>query len=510
MPTISTDTCPYPGLRPFRPDETHLFFGRDNQVDSMLARLGEVRFLVVNGPSGCGKSSLVLAGLIPALSTGLLDPPGPDWRVVHMRPGDRPFNHLARALVASGAFGDVELDAVPLIEAGLRSGPLGLTQTIRDIPDHGNESTLLLVDQFEELFRFRRADGADEADAFVALLLATARQDDLPLYVVLTMRSEFVGECDVFQGMPEAINQGLFLIPRLNRSQRKLAIESPARVAGGHVEPDLVNRLLNDIGDESDQLPLMQHALMRLWRRAAAPGSPAVLNSADYARIGGVNQALSNHADEAYQQLSAAQKTFAEFMFRCLTERGPNGFETRRPAQLQEIAGVAGVSVAEAASVVEVFRSPDLSLLTPPAPVTLSPETVIDISHESLIRQWRRLKEWVSAEVESAANYRRIEQNARLWSESLAPLWQAPEITSAGWWRKSQKPNASWARRYGGDFELAMKFLDASLAEYSGKQKRDNRVSCIAAAVGFVIIIAALAYAVSWSIYLLKLFGPRA
>ena len=127
----------------------------------------------------------------------------------------------------------------------------------------------MLVDQFEELFRFRRGHQSDhahdEAIAFVKLLLEATAQQRLPIYVVLTMRSDFIGDCMNFRGLPEAVNAGLFLVGRMTREGLRSAVSGPVAVAGGSVTPRLVNRILNDIGDDHDQLPVVQHALMRMW-----------------------------------------------------------------------------------------------------------------------------------------------------------------------------------------------------------------------------------------------------
>ena len=82
----------------------------------------------------------------------------------------------------------------------------------------------------------------------------------------MAMRSEFLGRASVYRGLPEAIDQGQYLIPRLSREQLRKAIESPARVASGELEEALVQRLLNELGDDQDQLPVLQHALMRCWQ----------------------------------------------------------------------------------------------------------------------------------------------------------------------------------------------------------------------------------------------------
>src|ERR1044071_7819278 len=89
---------PFPGLRSFEPDEEHLFFGREQQIDDLLRRLRHGRFLAVVGASGSGKSSLVRSGLIPALYSGYMATAGSSWRVALMRPGADPIGNLAAAL----------------------------------------------------------------------------------------------------------------------------------------------------------------------------------------------------------------------------------------------------------------------------------------------------------------------------------------------------------------------------------------------------------------------------
>ncbi len=509
-------TRPYPGLRPFSRSEADIFFGREEQTDQILDKLSRARFLGVVGGSGCGKSSLALAGLIPALETGLIVGAGFHWRIATFKPRNRPLRNLAEALLAPGVLGErreapgdgagsagkeERERAAPFVLATLRRGPLGLSDVLFSplFPGDGpalpaGENLLLIVDQFEEIFRFRREGDADEADAFVALLLASAAQTRTNVYVVLTMRSDYLGDCAIFSGLPEALNDSQFLTPRLTREQRRAAIEGPAKVFGGEVEPALVGSLLNEMGPEPDRLPLMQHALARLWnialRRAASEqGSDArvVLTLADYKSIGGLGAAIDMHAEEAYAFLNEApeegqrpkgartgirpvatpKQKIAEALFRCLSERDYSGRDTllrdiRRPARLRNVRDVAGVSLKQVIEVVEVFRDPEVCFLTPVAGEPLDDDSVLDVTHESLIRRWKRLQDWVDDEAKAAETYRRLEESARLHRDGQASFLIPPELGRVVKWRDEKQPSLAWATRYGKDFALAMEFLDLS------------------------------------------------
>ncbi len=163
-----------------------------------------------------------------------------------------------------------------------------------------------------------------------------------------------------------------------------------------------------------------------------------------------------------FDRLDEGQRTIAEVLFRGLSERGAEGRDIRRPTPLRSVAEVAGVPVERVVPVVEAFRHPDLSVLVPPLPTPLGPETILDISHESLIRQWQRLQAWAEAEASSADMYRRLERTAFLWRMDRAGLWDTPDLEFALEWWARERPNAAWALRYGGDFDDARLFLSTS------------------------------------------------
>jgi tetratricopeptide (TPR) repeat protein len=469
---------PFPGLRPFEADEDHLFFGREKEIDELLRRLRTTRFLSVVGTSGSGKSSLIRSGLIPSLYSGLMVKAGAGWRVATMRPGEDPIGHLAAALSPPDVLGssDPELAGTQavLLEASLRRSVRGLVEAVRLARLPKGENLLVVVDQFEELFRFRRsresAASRDESIGFVKLLLEAAHQEDLPIYVVLTMRSDFVGDCMEYPGLAEAVNDGQYLVPRMGRDALRMAITGPVAVGGGAIAPRLVLRLLNDIGDDHDQLPVLQHALMRSWDCWVAHGPPqAALDVADYEKVGTLRQALSVHAEETYQDTGSDQaREIAERVFKALTDTFSDPRGVRRPTSVSELAAIAGAAEADVIAVVDVFRQPGRSFLMPPARVPLTSKSIVDLSHESLMRCWDRLIGWADEERAAAEFYVRLSQAAVWHGEGTAGLWRDPELELALRWKQDTRPTPGWARRYDEskfDFDRTIAFLDQSEAE---------------------------------------------
>ena len=454
---------PFPGLRSFESDdEDHPFFGREEQVDDLLARLRRSRFLAVVGTSGSGKSSLVKAGLIPRLHGGFMAGAGSHWRIADFRPELEPIANMARRLARPDALGEPGLrveSQAPMMEATIRGGARGLIEAVQEAGVGPDENVLVVVDQFEELFRFatsatndpeRNQAVVNEAAAFVKKLLEAASDPETSIYVALTMRSDFIGDCARFHDLPERINDGLFLVPRMTRDQLRRAIEGPIQVAGARVEPAVVTRLLNDVGDDPDKLPVLQHVLMRTWDYwAANHASDEPISVRDYEDVGQLQSALAHHANLVFGTLSAEQQDVAARLFKGLTlsDRGTDLQGTRRPTRFGDAHRIVGVEPGVLLEVVKKFNDRSCSFLMPPPDVEIVDATVLDISHESLMRFWPRLQGWVREEAEAARVYRRLVFDA----ERRAPVWRGADLAQGLEWLKKNGRylNEAWAARYG-------------------------------------------------------------
>jgi tetratricopeptide (TPR) repeat protein len=504
---------PFPGLRPFEPDEDHLFFGREQETDELLRRLRTSRFLSVVGTSGSGKSSLVRSGLIPSLYSGFMVSAGSSWRVAIFRPGEDPVGHLAGTLDRSDVLGTADPELANtnrvLLEATLRRSSLGLVDAVRLARMPAHDNLLVVVDQFEELFRFRRSrlieNSRDEAIAFVKLLLEATQQSELPIYVVLTMRSDFIGDCMEYPGLPDAVNNGQYLVPRMTRDEVRSAITGPVAVGGGAIAPRLVVRLLNELGDDQDQLPVLQHALMRTWDYWEHHGQPnEPIDMPDYEAIGTMRQALSQHAEEAFAELGdEGSRRVGERLFKALTDTFSDPRGVRRPTAVRELAGICEATEGDVIRTVDVFRGPGRSFLMPPGEVPLAGASIIDLSHESLMRRWARLVAWAEEERLSSSFYERVAQAATWFAEGSGGLWRNPELELGLRWRQANRPTAAWAARHDGSFDRVMAFLDDSERERlrvdaarERERRRQLRQAQWAAVVfGLLFVVsAALAY----------------
>jgi hypothetical protein len=342
------------------------------------------------------------------------------------------------------------------------------------------------------------------------------------------MRTDFLGNCVRFLDLPEAINRALYLTPRLTRDQLAQAMSDPARTFGGDLDPVLANELVNTVANDPDQLPVLQHALARMWDRAIVTGQHApTLRLADLANVGGVSKALSQHADEVLATLTPEQQLDAEWLFRAITDQRSaeaGGQMVRRPQSLQRI-GVWSSRPWEAfIPVLKAFAAPHVNFLTypgqPDEPVQ-GASAVVDISHEALMRQWDTLKNWIAREAEAGQTYRELRARARRTgdeAEKRRNLLYGADLDSALKWSQEglqfgvthtsaasvARPSPAWATRFTGSIGAIADREFALVDDYIGRSnkaalaviRRDRWRRRVLASLTSLVLVAGLSMAV--------------
>lgn len=511
--------CPYAGLRPFTEDESIYFKGRDEHIDQATKQLERNKFMIVTGASGDGKSSLVYAGIIPNAKAGFLKAAYSNWTVTDFRPERSPMRNLSHALAR--ALGINESTVLTELGYGFsalvdmyKASPLYFDPLAESAAtgDAGrararqSSNLIILADQFEEFFtnpeNFHNGVPSQESVSVTNLLLETARlalAENLPIYVILTMRSDFIGQCAAFRGLPEYIGFSQFFLPRLNRKELREVIEEPAILNGNSISRRLTERLIYDIEDGADQLPILQHALNQIWKMADS--GTVEMDLIHYAMVGGIGagelstegssrfkewfkklpakvqecyyapnlkNVLNTHANKLYSlawdNLSATEqekvseegaREIITATFKCLTKID-NNRAVRNRMTLDDITSIIakpGVDAKLVGNVLSIFRDPGNTLLRPftdRVPV-MDENEVLDITHESLIRNWDKLNEWAKEEFASYNISVDFDTQLKLWLEhgrSSDFLMSIGALTYFESWLKTQKVNAHWIGRY--------------------------------------------------------------
>jgi WD40 repeat protein/DNA-binding SARP family transcriptional activator len=403
------DVPPYVGLRAFGESDADRFFGRDGDVARLLDRLATSRFLAVLGPSGSGKSSLVLAGLLPALRAGAL--PGADtWSIRVLRPGHHPVAALRSVTVA---------------------------------PQEGRR-LLVVVDQLEELFVLATQS---ERTLFVARLTELASSPDRAAAVVVTMRTDLYSALTDHPRLADLASAHQLLITPLDEVGLAEAIEGPARRGGLELEPSLTRTIVRDVARRPGALPLLQQALLELWRRRRG----RTLTLEGYQEAGGVDSAVARWAETVWADLRPDEREVARRLLLRLTRPGVGTEDSRLLVPLHQLA----TNAAEEALVKRVVeRLTAARLLTSTTDQGGLPQ--VELSHEALFQAWPRLRGWVEEDRAGLAVHHRLTEAALEWERrdrDAALLYRGVLLAEA----------AAWANRYPAAANPAERaFLEAS------------------------------------------------
>lgn len=544
----SFQQCPYTGLRSFTEEESLYFKGREKDIEQASQQLQKNKFLMLTGASGDGKSSLIYAGIVPNARAGFLKSKYTSWRVADFRPERTPFLNLCKALAKQ-----LNIPEQATVESELRHGFSALVDLYKNSPcyldpelkaylqgDEGQRSAIkrqtanliIIVDQFEEFFtnpeNYKHGVPSNDANLVLNLLLETARialDEDLPIFIVFTMRSDFIGQCAAFRSLPEYIGFSQFFVPRLNRSQLQQVIEEPAWLSGNRITRRLTERLIHDIAEGVDQLPILQHALNQIWH--AAEEGRVEMDLIHYAMVGGMSadelpddqlkqfnqwfdklapnikdcyaepnlqNVLDTHANKLYESAhtyfksktgrdiaETQAKNIIRTVFTCLTKID-QGRAVRNRMTLNEIHHILdtpGLNLEDTWVVLSIYREPGNTFIRPFITDDVSSESiqatdVLDITHESLIRNWDLLKSWAKAEYDSFSVSQDFEQQLGRWvdsNKSRGFLLPIGALTYFEDWFQRAKPNAWWIARYlSEDTGLDKKLADAGDIIQNGKE----------------------------------------
>lgn len=381
---------PYKGLTYFTEADADLFFGREDLVARLMARLTDDRFLAVIGASGSGKSSLLRAGVIPRLRAK-------NWQIYTFTPTAFPLSALANTLAR-----DEPLGTASTLTEQFSTNPQTLLQVSGQLAARQTSDRILIfVDQFEELFTLC----GDEAErqAFLDNLM-TAASAESTTTVIISMRADFYARCDRYEQLREAVSSSQEYVGPMNQIELIRAIVEPARRNGWRFVDGLVEQIVDDVRDEPGRLPLLSHALLETWR--GRKGN--VMTLSGYRAVGGVEGAIAKSAETTYTTLSDTQKLIAQRVFLSLTEINDNAVETRRRATRKELLA----DVGNAADVEQV-----LDRLARARLITVD-EDDVEVAHEALIREWPSLHTWLEENREALVLRRRLLRAATEWDNN--------------------------------------------------------------------------------------------
>jgi serine/threonine protein kinase len=470
---LKIDESPYAGLASFQENDADRFFGRGQEIASMVNRVRERPLLGIVGPSGAGKSSFVRAGLLPALKRS-----GEKWDSHVLRPGRDPLTALAaliNPMLSTSASVADDLSEQKKLAERLKTEPGFAGAVLRSKARRDKNKLLIFVDQFEELYTLV-PDAADRK-AFTASLSALADDSTSPIRLIISIRSDFLDRVPEDAHFMAELGQGLVFMNAPGVDGLRDAIIQPAELAGYKFETNaIVEDMLKHLASTPGALPLLQFCAQMLWENRD-PAKKQLTQFA-YEAIGGVGGALAVHADSFLQKLPPQLVPLA----RAILVRLVTPERTRAIVSLDELRDLQKDSGEVQRLIDELVQARLLVVQTGGGQAT------VEIVHESLINTWPTLKRWLEESGEDAAFVEQLRQAAKQWA-------QKGEDGDLLWRGELAEEASRFQRRYRGALtETQARFLDAVI-RLMGAQSRRRRALTIGAVVFLSLLVAASAVA---------------
>ncbi len=381
---LPNERNPYKGLRAFDEADAGDFFGRDETVERLLRRLIEqdTNFLAVVGPSGSGKSSVVKAGVLPRIRQNAL-PGSSNWYIVDMVPGARPMRNLEAALLS------VSPTPIDGLLDLLRSDDHGLLRAADSLLASAENQTnlLLVIDQLEEVFTLVELE--DVRAQFLDLLYIAATEYASRVWIIVTMRADFIGRPLRYPAFGDLMRRRVEFVLPLSNEGLEMAVIGPARRAALTIEPTLLATVVADLHAEPGALPLLQYALTEIYERR----TERTLTLEAYHDIGGITGALARRAEEVYADLEPRQQFITQQVFLRMVTLGEGTEDTRRRVWRSELLSVVEDTI-NLQFVLDKFGAARLLSFDNDLDTR---EPTVEVAHEALLREWRRLRDWLAA-----------------------------------------------------------------------------------------------------------------
>lgn len=465
-PGRRADVCPYPGIMAFEHEQAQFFHGRDDDRAAVVAQLDRSDLVAVIGSSGSGKSSLLAAGVLPALAEGLL--PGSDrWALESLRPGSRPVSQLAARLAN-------HLDDVSLLDAtaAIEREPVQFARLCAQLAAGRGAPSLWFIDQLEEIFD--DSVDPDERCRFFAALAAASSANDGTTKILLALRSDFYPHLDADQALATAVAAHQHRLFPLDHNAIRDVIVLPAEQVGLRVEPALIEEVLRDVEAGGNTLPLLAYALHQTWRSRRN----GWLTLAGYSDSGGVRGALEQGANRAWDGLDASQKATARRVLLRLSQVGGGAWPTRRRTPVHDL--ITDVDREEqVVAIVERFAKARLLVVDMD---DQAPEPMVEVAHETLLREWTLLRSWLAADRDAKRVQDELATGAAAWKEfgqDAAYLFRGARLDAVEALRKRGDVSVNDTER---------RFLGAS-RHLARRQRRRSRL-LVGLAVSLVVALA--------------------
>jgi len=450
--------------------------GRKRQVFDLLSLFQNSQIIGLFGENGVGKSTLIRHGLIPELKKGFLGKAGREWRTITIRPGISPLENLAAGIVQLGLDkGKQKLEEEVALSTSMRRTNEGLKNAcIEKFSQKSNCNSLLVIDNFEDLFQFREVapevtEWDEQVKSFIFNINKCAGNSSIPVYFLIVLRADYMGRLFEFRHFYETLSSSQYNLPQFRKTEFSEVVQVLLKSTNKTISKDANDRIYNQFGKDLKNLTSLKFYLEELVDRSNEVALTEI--NLDLLEQVAVDTLYANKIESFYLACGDIEKKLIERLFKQITVV-QEGSKFRKPIRIGHFLKVTGSHLNELVPILKQIQThydfllevilPYQERLEVKEQTLISESAVIDIKNEGFIPHWPRLLDWIKEEKESQDLYKRLSEKAGLFDKGLTDFLKPPDLDLALSWYEYQKPDELWSNQFDSNHHKTIAYLLAS------------------------------------------------
>ncbi len=491
MSMFENNSCPFPGLRPYRSSESNIFFGREREVEDSLSILQQYKLVTITGDNGSGKTSLIDAGLITKIQKGFSGQQGKEWSICKFRPGISPIENLSNSLTEKGGLylggkaktTDYE-NYKKILESKLE---LGLVEIYKNSEIFEKKNLLIIIDQIEDLFKFKKFfdfDATLDDNLLFNIIYRTSRYKETPIYFVIAIDNEFISRLNSYDRFTELLNYTQYSIPNITQNTIQEIINNTFHKRNVQLSSEVIENLGESLKENPSYLPRVQFLFKRIYTHYAQE----IKDKINYLDIGKINEVggfknIFNHEVKVFNEsLNDYEKKLFEQIVRSMAcgDEVSGKFFYQKIGYINTYLESNMVDVTEFikkyknafGDSLDIFKS-KMRGLNPNDQKILNPDDIITLKY-NLFNNWKEFNNWVEEEKKFFSTYEENYEKAIKYPQES--LLTSTSLQLASSWLNDSQINENWAKKYDLDFNKTVEYIKESQRVHGNELKKQEEI----------------------------------
>lgn len=478
---------PFTGLKPYSENNSDVFFGREQEVENMLDILQKNKLLTVSGVEGSGKTSIIKAGLISRLKNGFMGQAGKEWSIAYFRPGINPISNLAHALTskellylnAKSKTTDYSYYKNLLIEFEA----LGIFHIYKNSEIFKKKNLLIVIDQLEDLFRFKKyfdADKSEDDNKLMDLIYRSVSNKNISIYFVIGIENRYMTRLTSYKKLQEIVNPSHYSIQKFDVSKINHLLKNTFTPYNIKFEQTVIDYFYKCLNKDSSYLPNFQFLLFKLYDKyCLKENKKRTINENDIKEFGELSHVISTDLDKFYNKFENVDKNNIALFFKTLI-KPHESIILSDYQKIKNISEISNLSIENISLIINSFKDkfsdifevfePSISEIKHLDNPIINSENILSLKYVKHLN-WEKRNNWIEEEKKDYLQYKILFKNAIRYENNEVDFIKTIELDNAILWRDNKLHNINWSKKHDFDFKKTIDYINKSEVDSIRLQK---------------------------------------